>query len=82
MVFARKSTWYVTYEPIGPPRGRKERRRLSETFPDESEANVFAKARLADARKIAAGTINPHSPKRTIGSEQIRDWLNEHPPEA
>jgi hypothetical protein len=78
MVFARKSTWFVTYLPRGPARGRQEyRRRLSETFPDESEAKAFARARLADAREIVAGTINPHLPKRVIGSAEIIDWLGE-----
>jgi hypothetical protein len=71
------STWYVCYQPRDPYRGPKECRRHSETFSNELEAKVFAKSRLADARKITAGTINPHLPKRVIGSAQIIEWLNE-----
>jgi hypothetical protein len=71
------STWYVCYQPRGPYRGPKECRRHSETFSTELEAKVFAKSRLADTRKITAGTINPHLPKRVIGSAQIIEWLNE-----
>jgi hypothetical protein len=67
------STWFVSYRPLGP----RESGRLSETFPNELEAKAFAKARLADARNITAGTINPHLPKRVIGSAQIIAWLNE-----
>jgi hypothetical protein len=75
--------WFVTYQPIGPSRGRGEYRRLSETFSTELDAKKFAKARVADARSITAGTINPYLPKRTIGSAQIPDWLNEEmPPRA
>ena len=68
------STWFVSYRPLGLSR---DPRRLSETFPNELEAKAFAKARLADARNITAGTINPHLPKRVIGSAQIIEWLNE-----
>ena len=68
-------TWYVCYQPLGPYRGPQGR--LSETFSNELEAKAFAKARLADARKITAGTINPHLPKRVIGSAHIIEWLNE-----
>ena len=71
------STWFVSYLPLGPSRGARESRRLSETFPNELEAKAFAKARLADARNITAGTINPHLPKRVIGSAEIIEWLSE-----
>jgi hypothetical protein len=76
------STWFVTYRLIGSSRGRGEHRRLSDTFSNELDAKKFAMARVADARDITAGTINPHLPKRTIGSAQIPDWLNEEAPEA
>jgi hypothetical protein len=70
------STWYVCYQTLG-PRRRRSSLRLSETFPNELEAKVFAKSRLADARNITAGTINPHLPKRVIGSAEIIEWLSE-----
>jgi hypothetical protein len=68
------STWFVTYEPRGrhPGDGQK---RMSEKFANEDDAKVFARARLAERPGVTAGTINPHSPKRFIGSAQIVDWL-------
>ena len=76
------NAWFVSYQPIGPSRGPQGYRRLSETFSNELDARAFAGKRLADARNITAGTINPHLPKRVIGSAQIIDWLNEGEPEA
>jgi hypothetical protein len=75
MASAARLKWFVTYDPLA--RGPEKYRRLTETFPDELAAKVFAKARLADARRIVAGTINPYAPKRVIGSAQLLDWLNE-----
>lgn len=70
------NTWFVSYQPLGPS-GIPSRPRLSETFSNELEAKAFVKAHLADARNITAGTINPHLPKRVIGSAHIIEWLNE-----
>ena len=71
-----KSTWYVSYEPKErPPPGKYRPLRKADTFRTEQEAKAFAKARLADSRNINAGTLNPHLPKRTINSIQLRDWL-------
>jgi hypothetical protein len=48
-----------------------------EAVANEQDAKAFAKDRLAEGSEITAGTLNPHSPKRFIGSAQILDWLNE-----
>jgi len=32
---------------------------------------------LAEARKVSAGTLNLHLPKRTIASAHILEWLEE-----
>jgi hypothetical protein len=65
--------WFVTYKPRQRPcRGYKRR---SETFVSEREAKLFAQAQWRDGADITAGTINPHLPKRFIGSAAIADWL-------
>jgi hypothetical protein len=72
-----KAKWYVSLERKDRQPGRNHPLREAETFRNEQEAKAFAKARLADGRNINAGTLNPHFPKRTISSKQLRDWLNE-----
>ena len=72
-----KAKWYVSFERKDRQPGRNHPLREAETFQNEQEAKAFAKARLADGLNINAGTINPHLPKRTISSKQLRDWLNE-----
>jgi hypothetical protein len=72
-----KGTWYVSYERKERQLGRNHPLRAADTFRNEQDAKAFAKARLADSLNINAGTLNPHLPKRTISSKQLRDWLNE-----
>jgi hypothetical protein len=70
------ATWFVTYQPIGRVPGKGYRRR-SKQFANEQDAKAFAKDRLTEGSEITAGTLNPHSPKRFIGSARILDWLND-----
>jgi hypothetical protein len=72
-----KGTWYVSFEPKERLPGQRAFIRKTETFRDEQDAKAFAKAKLTDGSNINAGTLNPHLPKRTITSKQLRDWLNE-----
>jgi hypothetical protein len=72
-----RAKWYVSYERKDRQPGRNHPLREAETFRNEREAKAFAKARLANALNINAGTLNPHLPKRTISSKQVLDWLNE-----
>jgi hypothetical protein len=72
-----KAKWYVSYERKDRQLGRNHPLREAETFRNEQDAKAFARARLADGLNINAGTLNPHLPKRTISSKQLRDWLNE-----
>jgi hypothetical protein len=72
-----KAKWYVSFERKDRQPGRNHPLREAETFQTEQEAKAFAKARLSDSSNINAGTINPHLPKRTISSKQLRDWLDE-----
>ena len=72
-----KSKWYVSFQPKGLTKGTRSHNRLAETFQTEQEAKSFARAKLAEGLYVSAGTLNPHLPKRTINSDQVRDWLNE-----
>jgi len=72
-----KGTWYVSYECRDRLLRRRSQTRATETFRNEQEARVFARARLAEGLNVNAGTLNPHLPKRTITSKQILDWLDE-----
>jgi hypothetical protein len=71
-----KGTWYVSCESRERV-GKRTQSRVTETFRTEREAKAFARAKLADGLNINAGTLNPHQPKRTISSIQLRDWLDE-----
>jgi len=72
-----KAKWYVSFESKERLPGKNRPLRAAETFRNEQDAKAFAKARLADSRKINAGTLNPQLPKRSISSKQLRDWLDE-----
>ena len=69
-----QGTWYVSFERRW---GKREHTRATETFPNEREAKKFARAKLAETKKVSAGTLNPYLPKRTIASAQILGWLEE-----
>jgi hypothetical protein len=68
--------WFVTYQPVGRVSGNGYSR-SSKQFANERDAKAFAKDRLTEGSEITAGTLNPHSPKRFIGSARILDWLND-----
>jgi hypothetical protein len=67
-----KDTWYVSFDLPGQPR----RPRTTETFRNELDAKEFAKAKLTEGSNVAAGTLNPHLPKRTISSQQMLERLD------
>ncbi len=68
---ANSHSWYVA---VRQPKAHAYVRN-THTFATEAEARQFARERLADGCEVSAGTINPHSPKVTIGSWQIAAWL-------
>jgi hypothetical protein len=74
MAYKSRGTWYVSFELLS---GKRPRTRATETFPNEREARKFARAKMAEALYVNAGTINPHLPKRTIASTQMLEWLEE-----
>ena len=76
-----KNTWYVSYRPRVPLK-RDYHRRMAETFPTEAEAKNFARSKLAEVDDLAAGTLNPHLPKRVIGPTAMDEWLAESEPNS
>jgi hypothetical protein len=71
-------TWYVSYRTnITPKRDDGERRsaRATRKFKTESEAKQFALEIIKDGWSPIAGTLNPHTPKKTVASTQILDWI-------
>jgi hypothetical protein len=70
--------WYVSYRSnIAPKRDGGERRlaRATRKFKDEAEARQFALEIIDKGWSAIAGTLNPHTPKKTIASTQILDWI-------
>jgi hypothetical protein len=54
------------------------RPRETKSFPTEIEAKQFAIAMLSEGRKVTAGTLSPHRPKRrTITASEINQWIGE-----
>jgi hypothetical protein len=73
-----KHTWYVSFGVLAPRyRATEHYSRKTNSFLIEADAKKFARQRLSEGLNVAAGTLNPHLPKRTISSAQINDWLEE-----
>jgi hypothetical protein len=70
------ATWFVTYQAVGRLLGEGYSSK-SRQFPNEKEAKAFAKFRLTEGFRMTAGTINPHLPKRFVGSADILRWMDE-----
>ena len=56
--------WYVSFVR----EGRKE-------IETEDQAKAFACKVLATGLAPRAGTLNPHLPKRTVSSRDVRTWV-------
>jgi hypothetical protein len=70
--------WYVSYRSnIAPKHDSEDRRcvRATRKFKAEAEARQFANEIVAKGWSAIAGTLNPHTPKRTVASTQILDWI-------
>jgi hypothetical protein len=75
---AEPDIWYVSYRSnIVPKHDSEERRcvRATRKFKAEDEARQFANEIVAKGWSAIAGTLNPHTPKRTVASTQILDWI-------
>jgi hypothetical protein len=69
-----RGTWYVSFDLTS---AKRRHPRATETFPGEREAKNFARAKLAEAKNVSAGTLNPYLPKRTTASAHFLEWLEE-----
>jgi hypothetical protein len=70
--------WYVSYRTnITPKRDDGERRsvRATRKFKAEAEAKKFAQEMIKEGWSALAGILNPHTPKKTVASTQILDWI-------
>ena len=70
--------WYVSYRSnITPRRDSQERRcvRATRKFKAEAEAKQFAQEIIEKGWSAIAGTLNPHTPKKTVASTKILDWI-------
>jgi hypothetical protein len=75
---AESDIWYVSYRSnIAPRREDEERRfaRATSKFKTEAEAKQFAKEIIEKGWSAIAGTLNPHTPKKTVASTRILDWI-------
>jgi hypothetical protein len=77
----RRDRWFVsadTPKPQGPVSSRAPSVRQTKSFPTESEAKQFAKAKLSEGIKVTAGTLSPHQPiRRNITTREINRWIYE-----
>jgi hypothetical protein len=71
--------WYVAY---GPDKAIKTDVsatgvvRSTRTFKSEVDAKLFAMQVLAKGWSASAGTLNPHQPKKIVGSAEIERWAD------
>jgi hypothetical protein len=72
-----RDIWYVSYRSnITPKRENGDRIvRATRKFKDEAEARRFAQEVIEKGWSAIAGTLNPHTPKRTVSSTRILDWI-------
>jgi len=74
----KSDIWYVSYRSnITPERDGGERRcvRATRKFKGEADAKQFAREIIERGWSAIAGTLNPHTPKKTVSSRQILDWI-------
>jgi hypothetical protein len=66
--------WYVSYT-VKSNDGSRRYARKTRTFDSEELAKLFAREIVVENLRPTAGTINPHSPKRTISAATMATWL-------
>jgi hypothetical protein len=70
--------WYVSYRSNirpGPQDGEPRCARATRKFRTEAEAKQFAEEIIKKGWSAIAGTLNPHTPKKTVSSTKILDWI-------
>ena len=76
--FEAPDIWYVSYRSnIRPRRQDEEHRcvRATRKFKTEADARQFAQEIIAGGWSAIAGTLNPYTPKKTVSSTRILDWI-------
>jgi hypothetical protein len=68
------NSWYVSYT-VKSDHGPRRYARVTKTSDTEEHAKLFVREVAADTRRITAGTINPHSPKKIVSAAEIATWL-------
>lgn len=74
----QRDIWYVSYRSnIAPKRENEERScaRATCRFKTEADAKQFADEIINRGWSAIAGTLNPYSPKKTVPSTRILDWI-------
>jgi hypothetical protein len=74
MAMREPDHWYVSYTVRSNDRSRRYARK-TRTFTSEELAKMFAREVVADDLRPTAGTINPHSPKKVISTNDMAAWL-------
>jgi hypothetical protein len=77
-LLAEPDIWYVSYRSnIAPRRENGERSvvRATRKFKTEADARQFAREIIEKGWSAIAGTLNPHTPKKTVSSRRILDWI-------
>jgi hypothetical protein len=77
-VLTEQDIWYVSYRSnITPKRANEGRRSARATcrFKTEADAKRFAQEMINKGWSAIAGTLNPCSPKKTVPSTKILDWI-------
>jgi hypothetical protein len=75
--------WYVSFRSNILPKPEGGERRLvrgTRKFTTEAEARQFAQEVIANGWSAIAGTLNPHTPRKTVASTRILDWIAGRPP--
>lgn len=73
----KPDSWYVAYtlgKSVTSSDKASGATRNTKTFKSEADAKLFALQLVEDGCNASAGTLNPYSPKQTIGPLQIEDW--------
>ena len=77
---SERHNWYVSYRSnIAPACASESTRRVvraTRKFKTEADARQFARTIIAEGWSAIAGTINPHTPKKTISSQEILAWID------
>jgi hypothetical protein len=71
--------WYVSYRSNILRRrydGEGRFSRATRTFKSEAEAKRFAREVIEKGFSAIAGTLNPYTPKKTVASTRILDWIS------